>query len=106
MPSDRFVGDYRLAQRGIRCRQHGRQDRGLQQGQPAKQSYTHREPEQDGQRQTNHQQTLRDMEALFEKTEIRIGGVGEQDQREGQLGEGAHLFPVHAQVKEPQPNGA
>jgi hypothetical protein len=45
------------------------------------------ESEQDGQRQTDQQHALRDSEGLFEFTEIRIGGVREENKCQSQLGE-------------------
>ena len=97
-----FVGHHRLAQGRIGGRQHGRQDGDLEQGQSVEQQHTDPEPEQDGQRQSDQQQALGDLDAFLEHPEIGIGRIGEQHQGERQLGQGAQTLGIDVQGQQSQ----
>ena len=103
---DTLIGDHRLAQRRVGRRQHGREDRDLEQGQAAEQHHTDPETEHDRQRQADQQQPLWDTETFLQHPEIGIRGIGEQHHRQRQFGQGPQTLGIHIQVEQIQPERA
>ena len=100
----RRVGGHGLTQGCIRGCKHGGQDGELDQAQAGQQQGTGHDARGYRQRQPNEQQLHRRGHVLPENPEIGAGGIGEQDQRQRQLGQGAqgpriYLHPEQAQAE-------
>ena len=97
-----LIGHHRCAKRGIRWRQHRRQNGELEHAQPIEQQQAGAEPEQNGQRQADQQQPLRNADAASQHPQIRVGRVGGQHQRQGELGERPQALRFYVQVQQTQ----
>ena len=80
------MGHDGLSQGGVGRRQHGRKNGELEQGHAGKYQKTEAEADQNGQRKTDQQQSLRDLQTDLENAQIRIGRIREQDQGQCQFG--------------------
>jgi hypothetical protein len=92
----------RLAERCIRRGKHRRQQCQLQGRERGEHDSGGDKAEHDCQRQTDQQQPLREPEVAPDDTEIRVGGVGEQDHGQRHFGQDAQPLAAYVDADHAQ----
>ncbi len=103
---NRRVGHDGLAERRVGRREHGREDRDLQQAELLEDRNAHTKAEGDGERQSDQEQTLRQREAAPQNPEIGVRRIREQDEGQGKLGEQTQPFGINVELEDSEPAGA
>ncbi len=92
--------DHRLPERSIGWREDDGEDQSLGPGEVAEDREGDDEPGEDRQWEPDPEQARRDAERLPQRTQVDARRVGEEDDREGRLGEGLDLDAGRRRVDE------
>ena len=99
---DALIGDDRLAERGIRAREHHREHRRLRDADPGDHERAHEGARDDRQREADAQQPQRHGELPTQRAQRDPRGIREEHERQRDLGQELDLLALEPEVEQPE----